>query len=96
MDELANVVRLLPDNKKVVLNKLDMYQDEDDKRMVLDLRACDGQQEDQIVRRFEQFRQGDSEEPYYRVTRGTTTMTTGDYPHEGTIRVEIGKEPEQK
>ncbi len=89
VDELTRAVDLLPDNRKVVLNKLDMFQS--GKRLEISLRASDGKQAAQVVEAFERFRLNDEQQPYYSATREAQTMSKGDYPHEGKIRVQIVK-----
>lgn len=87
VDELRNLIDVLPDNKKVVLSKVDMYQN--GKRLEIGLRSKTGQQAPRIVDNFEVFRPEDDDEPYYRASRGTTSVGRGDYKHESTISVHI-------
>ena len=89
VDELKNVVDLLPDSRKVVLNKLDMFQR--GKRLEMSLRASDGKQAAQVVEDFEKFRPDDEQKPYYAATRDAQTMSKSPYPHEGKVTVQIVK-----
>lgn len=89
VDELRNLIDVLPDNKKVVLSKVDMYQS--GKRMEIGLRAMTGEQIPRVVDNFEAFRPEDDDEPYYRASRGPTTSGRTDYKHESAISVRIVK-----
>ncbi len=87
VDELKRLVELLPDSEKVVLSSLDMFQA--GKRLELGVRASDGDQASRLVQSFGAYRAGESDRPYYAATREAQSMSRGDYPHEGKVKVEI-------
>jgi type IV pilus assembly protein PilM len=88
LDELNNLVALLPDNRKVVLSKLDLYQD--DRRMQMDFRASDSVEGARMIEQLEAFRLEGQEHEHYQAKIGPTSEKRGkEYPHEGGISIQV-------
>lgn len=91
LDELKNLANLLPDGKKVVLDKLDLNQR--GKSMKFDVRASDGRQAGKIVEQLEAYRPEDGGRQRYWAKRGSTDYDSGGtFRHKASITVEIDKQ----
>ncbi len=87
VDEFYRVISMLPEAKRVVLNKLDGYQDAG--RIDLALRTSKGQEASALIEGIEEFAPEGKIGPYYRASRGASSMGKGKYAHQSTIRIEI-------
>ncbi|MCH7814887.1 MAG: hypothetical protein IID40_12805, partial [Planctomycetes bacterium] len=88
LDEMLNLVALLPDNQQVVLEQLDMVQR--DRRMKFGLRARDLTQGAALVEQLEAYRPEGQKKPHYSAQRGPTGRAAkGDYRYEGNVTVRI-------
>ncbi|MHC4090907.1 MAG: type IV pilus biogenesis protein PilM [Planctomycetota bacterium] len=97
IDEFQNLVALLPNSEKVVLDKLDLHQDDKGKTMKMDVRAADSRQCREIVEKLEDFIPEGRSGQYYTAKMGSASRaSTGRYRHEGSITVQVGESKGKK
>jgi len=88
IDELNSLVALLPDSKKVVLDKLDLYQE--DRRIQIAFKASDRLQGAEIIERLEAYRNEGSDTARYTARIGANNdRKDASYPHLGSVEVRI-------
>lgn len=92
IDELNDVLALLPDNQEMVLENIDLRQK--DQLIKLKMNLKDRELGTQIVDDLEAFRVEGHENKYFEADLGSTQTGRGDYPVSGSIDVNIvGKRP---
>ena len=90
IDELNRLVALLPDSKKVVLDRLDMFQR--DRRIQMEMLASDKDQHSEFVEKLQDYRLEDIKGPYYKVSRGGMREASGSgskYKYEDKLTIEL-------
>lgn len=92
VDELYDVISLLPENDELLVRHVDMQQEDGDERGSMTLKTETKRRETatEVIRRLQEFRRPGRELPRFKVTMGPQTEKKQEkYPYSQELRIEI-------